>query len=155
MRRQLFTARWLGLTAAMIALAAAFCVLGAWQWHRATADGNARSLGYSLEWPAFAIMVVVMYVKTFREELRGDRKHSPPPPHGEDDGGAEFGGRLARRRARREAARRRFHPSGGVVGAPSLGAQPAESYARLDPEDEELAAYNRYLAEVNARVARR
>jgi hypothetical protein len=43
--------------------------LGDWQFHRAVA-GNELSWAYTFEWPLFAVLGAVFWVKTAREELR-------------------------------------------------------------------------------------
>lgn len=133
MRRLLLTPRWLALTTAMVALVIGFCVLGWWQAERALVDGNTRSFGYALEWPAFAIMVVIMYVKTFREELRTGRSRSedivPTPP--------------------RPASGR--PGTSARAGVPSLAARETQPEPDVD-DDPELAAYNRHLARLSARA---
>lgn len=128
--RRFLTLRWFGLHAAMIVIFVSFLALGWWQLTRAE-GGNALSWGYTFEWPLFAGFVVVFWVKMMRDELRE-----------------------ARERAAAEQ-----HP-GGEPGATSEAEQltlPAGARARADgPEipddeqDEELAAYNAYLAQLNA-----
>lgn len=48
---------------------AGFLALGWWQAIRA-GDGNARSIGYALEWPTFAIIVIFLWIRAMRTELR-------------------------------------------------------------------------------------
>ena len=115
--RRFLTLRWIRYHALMVVLVAAFLVLGWWQWTRGE-GGNARSYGYALEWPAFAIFVVVFWVRLMRDELK--------PPRTEDQ---EASGDEA-------AAEPEF---------------PDVVRPEIDPdEDPELAAYNAYLARLNA-----
>jgi hypothetical protein len=141
--RRFLTLRWLGIHAAMLVIVAAFCALGWWQLRRAE-GGNALSWGYTFEWPLFAGFVVVFWVRTMRDELRDVRaaggESSPAAPEvilptairtGRD---AEPGG------------------GGGAGGADGRGAD-----GRGDADvgdDEELAAYNAYLARLNAEARR-
>lgn len=107
--------------ALMVVLVVAFLLLGWWQWTRGE-GGNARSYGYALEWPAFAIFVVVFWVRLIRDELK--------PPSTEDDSAAVD-------KATGETAAEAEFPD---VVRPEI-----------DPaEDPELAAYNAYLARLNA-----
>jgi hypothetical protein len=58
---------------------AGFLALGWWQAIRA-GDGNARSYGYAAEWPTFALIVVFLWVRAMRTELRTPEGHVPEPP---------------------------------------------------------------------------
>ncbi|NIJ12758.1 DNA-binding transcriptional regulator of glucitol operon [Saccharomonospora amisosensis] len=115
---------------------AAVCVLGLvvglglawWQWERySSAGGTFQNLGYVLQWPLFGLFPLFMVRRM--------------------------------RRLRRQAAEQRTEtePTGGTAvplkqrrtDAPTTAS--ARSVARAGPADDELAAYNRYLAELNAR----
>jgi hypothetical protein len=84
--------------------------------------GNALSWAYTFEWPLFAGFAVVFWVKTIRDEFRIKRGDYPGGTYGEPED-LPFG-----------------------VRAVQSGAGPAED------EDEELSAYNAYLARLNAEV---
>jgi hypothetical protein len=100
--------------------------LGDWQFRRAMA-GNGLSWAYTFEWPIFAIMGAIFWVKTVRDE---------------------------------------FHiRSGAVTGAEAPDVPASAMAANVlpttagsmsdsagEPEDPELAAYNAYLAKLNAEV---
>lgn len=90
-----------------------FLALGWWQAIRA-GDGNARSIGYALEWPTFAIIVIFLWIRAMRTELR-------MPPGSVAQTASAYDGQL-------------------IQTAP----EPI-----TDAEDPELAAYNRYLADLN------
>lgn len=105
----------------MIVLVVAFLLLGWWQWTRGE-GGNARSYGYALEWPAFAIFVVVFWVRLMRDELK------PRPEEGEASAGAATDGTALVEAEFPDVARPEIDPD----------------------EDPELAAYNAYLARLNA-----
>jgi len=64
----------------MVVLVVTFLALGWWQWTRGE-GGNARSYGYALEWPAFAIFVVIFWVRMIRDELK--------PPKAEEEAAEE------------------------------------------------------------------
>jgi hypothetical protein len=93
----------------MVGLVVLFLRLGWWQLSRAE-GGNALSIGYTLEWPAFAIFVVLVWLREVRVTLR---KPAPPTPVAAEDshvphvpGVARFDLQAARaeRAARIEAA---------------------------------------------------
>jgi DNA-binding transcriptional regulator of glucitol operon len=97
--------------------------LGWWQVDRAR-QGNLLSYGYALEWPAFAGFVVFVWVGEVRRMLR-----AAPPDQTISTGTPD-------------PARP------GVAAAMSRPARVGPAYD--DRDDEQLAAYNRYLAWLNA-----
>lgn len=122
-RRVLLTPRWLALHLLAVALVYTCLRLSWWQFARAEA-GSGRSLGYALQWPAFGVFVVGMWIWLARDAVRGPaaraaRSEPGLPP-----------GRLPDEVVLPPV--RDFAPPG--VG-------PAEA-----EEDDELAAYNRLLA---------
>ena len=120
--RRLVTLQWLGKHVLMVVLVLVFLRLGLWQWHRAESNGgSAQNFGYALEWPTFALVVVVVWARFVLTELRG----TAPQP-----------------KKRREPVVR--------VGLPTQSPV-AEDDGQDDPE---LAAYNEYLAWLNAREGR-
>ena len=122
--RFLVTPRWLGWHLAMVVSVAGMLALGYWQFRRAM-EGNALSWAYTFEWPIFAVFAVVFWAKTIRDEF------SPPQASTTSDG--------------EELA---------------VGVRPARSADRDDgreadeaaPGDEDLAAYNAYLARLQEQV---
>ena len=60
---------WLAWHAFAVLAAAGMLWLGDWQLHRAEA-GNELSWAYTFEWPLFAVLGAVFWVKTVRAELR-------------------------------------------------------------------------------------
>jgi hypothetical protein len=68
--------KWLAWHAFAVLAAAGMLWLGDWQLHRAEA-GNELSWAYTFEWPLFAVLGAVFWVKTLKEELR-------PPAAGQD-----------------------------------------------------------------------
>ena len=127
--RFLVRPRWLSWHLLMVVSFVGMLWLGDWQFHRALA-GNGLSWAYTFEWPLFAVFAVVFWAKTIRDEFRIRRGEMPDP------------------RAAAEAGRLPASVA-GPVQAPSVQAcvgSPAED------EDEELSAYNAYLARLNAEV---
>lgn len=102
--------------------------LGLWQLHRYTSGGGSlQNLGYTLQWPTFAVFAVVMWWRLRRlerERTAAGTGTAPRPP-----------------------APSRPTPRTATIGPD----EPDEP----DEPDDELAAYNRYLAELNAAAARR
>jgi DNA-binding transcriptional regulator of glucitol operon len=62
--------RWLAWHAFAVLATAGMLYLGDWQLHRAE-SGNELSWAYTFEWPLFAIFCVYFWVKSLRDELRG------------------------------------------------------------------------------------
>ena len=67
--RCLLRPKWLAWHAFAVLAAAGMLALGDWQLHRAEA-GNELSWAYTFEWPLFAVLGAVFWVKTLKEELR-------------------------------------------------------------------------------------
>ena len=124
--RFLITPRWLGWHLLVVACFWGMVWLGDWQLHRALA-GNGLSWAYTFEWPLFAVFAVVFWAKTIRDEFRIRRGEIPA-------GGV--------------AGEVESLP-GGVIRSVQAGAGPG---VPADDEDEELSAYNAYLARLNAEV---
>lgn len=137
--RRFLTLRWLGLHAAMIVIFAGFLALGWWQLHRAE-GGNALSWGYTFEWPLFAGFVVVFWVKMMRDELREAQAREAGEEQAGEPGAAS------------EVEPLTLPAGAGARSRPGTG--PAEPQAGDDEQDEELAAYNAYLAQLNAEAGR-
>lgn len=152
---RLFTPRWLLLHALAVVLVVGMLGLAGWQAGRA-ASGNMLSWGYMFQWPVFAGFVVFIWVREVRQVVRGPAVATgagadagadadadadagagagPHPGPGTDaDTGALPAGRTSAAAARRPVITRR-----------------AASYQDTDDSgDPELAAYNRYLAWLNA-----
>jgi hypothetical protein len=123
----LFRPKWLGWHALMVVTVLGMLALGDWQFHRAEA-GNGLSWAYTFEWPIFAGFAIVFWAKTIKDEFR------PPARAGGLDEVALPTGRDGPAAA------------GHVTGA-GEGAADGE-------DDEELAAYNAYLARLTAEATR-
>lgn len=122
--RFLIRPKWLGWHALMVLTVLAMLALGDWQFHRAE-SGNSLSWAYTFEWPIFAGFVIVFWAKTIKDEFR------PPAQAGGLDDVALPNGR------------------GGAAVLATGDADVAE-----DEDDEELAAYNAYLARLTAEASR-
>jgi hypothetical protein len=115
----LWTPAWLLRHAVALTLVVAFLGLGWWQITRA-AGGNLLSYAYAVEWPLFAAFVVFVWVKEVRRERAASATHGATSDT----------------------------PAATDAQAPPLR---STRPARVGPgwesdDDEQLAAYNRYLA---------
>jgi hypothetical protein len=122
--RFLIQPRWLGWHLLMVASFWGMLWLGDWQFHRAI-SGNGLSWAYTFEWPLFAGFAVVFWAKTIKDEFRIRRGLVP--------GSAGL------------AASQDDLPV-------SVRAVQASTASPEEDEDEELSAYNAYLARLNAEV---
>ena len=120
--RVLLTPRWLCWHLFAIAAVAGMGWLGDWQFHRAI-SGNTLSWAYTFEWPIFAVLGVIFWIKTVRDELR--------PP-------AEAGDRVD---VALPAGTRRPGAAGGD-----------DASAEATEDDAELAEYNAYLARLTSQA---
>jgi DNA-binding transcriptional regulator of glucitol operon len=117
-------------------------LLARWQWHVSQHTHSLQNLAYALQWPLFGVFFAVMWWRMLRlESLKLDEEDPDTEPAAEEPEG--------RRRGRWD------RPKPPVL-APLLSpppapraADPAEGDAGAD--DEQLAAYNRMLAELAAR----
>jgi DNA-binding transcriptional regulator of glucitol operon len=113
---------------ALCVLSLVACVgLAWWQWERfESSSGSWQNLGYVLQWPLFGLFPAFMFWRL--RKLR--RQHTEDQP-------AEVAPKLTPEPPPPPAARQ-----------DEADETPSTSE---DPEDRALAAYNRYLAELNAR----
>jgi hypothetical protein len=124
--RFLIQPRWLGWHLLMAVSFWGMLWLGDWQLHRALA-GNGLSWAYTFEWPLFAGFAVVFWAKTIKDEFRIRRDGPPGTLAGSSDS---------------DDLPVSVRPVQVSVGT-------AE-----DDDDEELSAYNAYLARLNDEVKR-
>ncbi len=127
--RFLIKPRWLGWHLLMVVSFWGMLWLGDWQLHRAL-SGNGLSWAYTFEWPLFACFAVVFWAKTIRDEFRIRRGVTAGPEASPEDLPA------------------------GVAGADGFRAVQVSTAEPAADEDEELSAYNAYLARLNAEVKR-
>lgn len=103
------------------------CGLAWWQWDRFTsANGTFQNLGYVLQWPLFGLFPAFMFwrIKKLRE----------------------------REEAQGESGEAQAEQAAVTVPAPRASTPARPPAPRpVAEEDDELAAYNRYLRELNAR----
>ena len=133
--RRLLTPAWLAGHALVAVLVVGMLGLGVWQYHRATA-GNSLSWGYTLQWPLFAGFTAFLWVRELRRRLRGEPATT------------------------RSAAAAGGRPSAAAAGGQPDGPPPAPAVRQpvvtrravevSEEDDPELAAYNHYLAWLNA-----
>jgi hypothetical protein len=159
--RRYFTGRCIGLHVTILVLLPAFAWLTKWQLDRAL-GGNTLSWAYTFEWPLFAIYAVYVWWQLIHDQptavtrrallasggsaarrrgdhpAQGETTPELPGPDRREPGWALSGGRkknvaIAERTAVDERGGRgeRFKP-------------------QTEEEAEDLAEYNRYLAELNA-----
>ncbi|MGH3867410.1 MAG: hypothetical protein ACRDQ4_14960 [Pseudonocardiaceae bacterium] len=108
----------------VVSCCALFVRLGRWQWDRARSPtGDWQNLGYALQWPLFAAVLAVAWARfLWLERHRVPEAGSPGT----------------------ETAR-----SGLTANQiPPVARRPADPPIREDDPDDELAAYNAYLAQL-------
>jgi hypothetical protein len=158
--RFLISRKWLLWHATAILGVWGMAWMGDWQFHRAM-SGNGLSWAYTFEWPLFAGFGVVFWIKTVRDEFRIRRAGLDPNlavagaadmvqlPAGlgtEQAGSYLPGGPPSE-------ARWTGTPGTEPVLASAWRAEMAR--AKQEEADPELAAYNAYLARLNAKAAKR
>jgi DNA-binding transcriptional regulator of glucitol operon len=105
----------------VVTLCVAFVRLGRWQWDRAqSATGGWQNLGYALQWPLFAVVLVAAWARFLWLEHHRASETGSPHPETLPGATAELVAPVFRR--------------------------PANRPIREDDPDDELAAYNAYLA---------
>ena len=124
--RRVWTPWWIVVHVSVLVLVVGFLALGWWQVGRA-AQGNLLSFGYAIEWPVFAAFVIFVWIVEMRKAVRADKPSND-----------------------------------GVAGEPSVDSAVPEAPVSAEPRrkrneaayddsaDPELAAYNHYLAWLNA-----
>lgn len=114
--------RRLGIAALCLLALAASVALAWWQWDRfQSSSGTFQNLGYVLQWPLFGVFPAFMVWRWRRLRQQEERTAGEPVQ-------------------RREPVR----------PAPPRPAPPQPASPQPEPDDD-LAAYNRFLAELNAR----
>ena len=141
--RRVTTPGWIAAHALALAFVTACLLLGRWQIGRA-AEGNVLSYGYAIQWPAFAAFAVWVWISELRKALRSGPT-ADGEPGGADPGGAEPGAAVAGRAD--ETVR---SPAAQSSAPRSRPRRPRNEAAYDDSDDPALAAYNHYLAWLNA-----
>jgi DNA-binding transcriptional regulator of glucitol operon len=72
--RRFLTPKWLFRHVLALAAVVTCLRLGWWQLDEARASGNLQNIGYSLEWPAFALAVVFVWVRLMQWEVNPPKK---------------------------------------------------------------------------------
>lgn len=131
--RGLITPQRLAIAAVCLVSLVVCCGLAYWQWERfSEAGGTFQNLGYVFQWPLFGLFPAFMVWRIRRLDAR--RKA--------EDAAAATG-----------AADVAAPEPVAVPSRPVVTVEPVRAPAH-DDEDEELAAYNRMLAELHARDQR-
>lgn len=133
MREVLLSRRWLLLTVVIVALQPAFAVLGWWQWGRGARTHDIQNLGYAFQWWSFGILAIGGWIKMLHTELKERAEASAETAV--DDVAEEFTlvPPTSHQRHRRRAV---------AVAV----AQRSSAPVQVDEADDELTAYNAYLA---------
>lgn len=110
----------------VVTFCAVFVRLGRWQWDRAqSSTGDWQNLGYALQWPLFAVVLVAAWARfLWLEQHRGPETESPQAETVEPE---------------------------TMLSSPTpppVPRRPAYPPIREDDPDDELAAYNAYLAQL-------
>jgi DNA-binding transcriptional regulator of glucitol operon len=135
--RGLITPRRLVVAAACLVSLVVCCGLAYWQWERfSEAGGTFQNLGYVFQWPLFGLFPAFMVWRIRRLEAR--RKAEETAVTAQAARGVDAG-------AAPEPV--------AVPSRPVVTVEPVRAPAR-DDEDDELAAYNRMLAQLHARDQR-
>ncbi len=124
--RRLWTPWWIVVHVSVLVLVVGFLALGWWQVGRA-AQGNLLSFGYAIEWPVFAAFVIFVWIVEMRKALRADK---PTNDVVADETSVDSA-----------------VPQAAVPAEPRRKRNEA---AYDDSADPALAAYNHYLAWLNA-----
>jgi DNA-binding transcriptional regulator of glucitol operon len=123
------------LVALLVAAFVAACLrLGWWQWQRFGLTGSGQNLGYTFQWPTFALFAILMWWRLSKLEAQRRRQHASEP--------AEL----------TSPAKPTASSTGRDDPARPATADQAET---SDDPDDELAAYNRYLAQLHAKESNR
>jgi DNA-binding transcriptional regulator of glucitol operon len=108
----------------VVTCCALFIRLGRWQWDRAHSPaGDWQNLGYALQWPLFAVTLVLAWARFLWLEQHCVPETGSPGP---------------------ETVR--SAPPANLT--PPVPRPPADPPIREDDPDDELAAYNAYLAQL-------
>lgn len=131
--RGLITPQRLAIAVACLASLVVCCGLAYWQWERfSEAGGTFQNLGYVFQWPLFGLFPAFMVWRIRRLEARRKAEGA--------DGTADAAVEVAPEPV-------------AAPPRPVVTVEPVRAPVR-DDEDDELAAYNRMLAELNARDQR-
>ncbi|GAA1296370.1 hypothetical protein [Pseudonocardia xinjiangensis] len=148
MRQLAFSPRWMLWHVLTLGAMVTCGFLSAWQWHRAgSAMGSVLNVGYGLQWPLFAVFFAAMWWRMLKMEsarLAEEESAADAVAPAEEDVVDPDVERL-----------RVAGPRVVTSGAPSpFGPRPVSVRSPLiDEDDQEMAEYNRMLAQLAARDA--
>ncbi|MGH4022984.1 MAG: hypothetical protein ACRDRV_00175 [Pseudonocardiaceae bacterium] len=135
MWRFAFSRRWWAGHVLVIAGCGVFLALARWQWDRAhSVTGDWQNFGYALQWPLFAVFLSAAWLRFLWLEQHTPEQHAPE--------------QRARDRPRENLPRENRPRE--VSNLPSRAPAPADRPTPEDDPDDELAAYNAYLARLAA-----
>jgi hypothetical protein len=129
--RTAFRLRWLPRHLLLVVIVTAMCSLGHWQWDVSQSErGSLQNTLYAFQWWAMALIVIYGWWRLLRDDAHPEKRPraEPPPQPADDDGWAQ--------------------------PEPLTTGNTAAAVAVADEPDEELDAYNRYLAWLNERSER-
>jgi hypothetical protein len=161
--RRYFTRRCIGLHLTLLVLLPAFAWLTDWQLDRAL-GGNTLSWAYTFEWPMFAVYAIYVWWQLIHDQPTAVTRNaflSSSATTAAGSGGAVNG--AAEGGASSSAAGSSLEPGWALNGGRKKNVEIAEETAvderggrgerftpQTEKEREELAEYNRYLAELSA-----
>ncbi|MBL7493081.1 hypothetical protein I6A60_39620 [Frankia sp. AgB1.9] len=151
---KLFSPAWLLRHLLALGLIAFFIYMGHWQWTKGeSSHGTLQNLFYGIEWWIFTAFVLYLWGKMIGEEIRPSQPNPAPAaaPGAEpaDPAVTDLRPVTGLAGATTAVARADAPLVFAAVAVPaSLTATPADDE---DPEDEDLAAYNAYLANLRTR----
>lgn len=140
----MFTPRWM-VGHVVVLIVVVTCIrLGDWQWDVSRITHSVQNFGYALQWPFFAVFFAVMWWRMLRLESRR---------LDEEAAGAETAEQPVAEQPPADVPQPAEHPPAEQPAeqrpVEKQVAKQAEPAAK-DPEDEQLAAYNRMLAALAA-----
>ncbi len=149
MRQTWLSPRALGLHVTVLVVVPGFLWLGWWQLHRAL-GGNELSWAYTVEWPFFSLYAIFMWWRLVHDVAR-DRAG---PDNRSGDGTSSPETRPASARLPGAAALSKVAQSKVALSKVARArASGARASAVADRDEQEMAAYNSYLASLHADVA--
>ena len=130
------------LVALLVAAFVVTCLrLGWWQWQRFGLTGSVQNLGYTFQWPTFALFAILMWWRLSKLEAKRRQQQAGAAGPAEPT-----------RPAGQTASTGPTDPAHPVTADPP---GPPGPPGPPDDLDDELAAYNRFLAQLHAKESDR